>query len=232
MKRSPLLLTLILIGTPMLAAPMLAAPIRVIPPGEAPGEKPPAEKPPAEKPPPREKRPAKGPIRPLPREFLSEPIALRCGVTIVESRPSRPSPTTIARLNAVCDLATREIRSFAKDYGLGEIPDYPPKWGWGFLPDNTRARSLGDRDRFFPQHPGGDPYAITFCTKQFTVEAYDVNNPYFYESFAHEMYHVFGCYYRFFYDEEGENYELNERHARAFTARLRSRARAVVRQIP
>lgn len=98
-------------------------------------------------------------IMPTQEERLAHPVALDCGVTIIENvelkngKPTKQelSDADIKVLNVVCSKAIRRFQKFISHNHMGSINSEAGKFTWtaSFIPRTRQHRCLNDRqDRF------------------------------------------------------------------------------------
>ncbi len=130
---------------------------------------------------------------PLQNEFLENPVALDCGVTVQEVRGSLPQSYRL--LNRMCTLAYSNFFKFVEAKGLRVNHHNSFKWNVSFLPEGTCYRCLNDEQyRFSNRFISGAVIGYTSRNDRYAFITNIYDNE-FDVTFVHEMFHSMSMYY-------------------------------------
>lgn len=165
----------------------------------------------------------KGHVKPLPEELLQTPVALDCGVIIVENVEKRNgrlvraelTEQDINTLNAVCSKVSDSYSGFLSTHHMGKPSAKKFHWEASLLPDTRDYRCLNDtRFRFYSREIQEGNVAVDGYTDEFNRYTFSLSNrnsKYFKTVFAHEIFHGMNYFY---------GIADTERLAEDFTAQL------------
>jgi len=168
-----------------------------------------------------------GHIKPLPREQLSQPIRLSCGVVIEEWRGYSIDAAARGKVERLCNETLALFPKFLaeKGYSISEDELDTFYFQYSLLPDNTRYRSLNDTRYRFYDRPFRNPiWAYTSHTDEWVFMIGNSQHPEFSDTFVHETYHALTWNTGIFKQLPGRNYKekraLDEQMAQEFARRL------------
>ena len=183
--------------------------------------------------------PTQGPMNPLEKEKLSQPIYLKekCSkVSIIEWKPEASSPNNIETISILNEICNKAINNYKKTFIKFKL-NSPLLQSISILPKDSNYRSLNDSDfRFYfrsKSYQNGSVIPIWGYHQRMANAIYIFNeirtkekdkfitNPQFKETFSHELFHAMSQQSGLYNSHVGNKDEVEEKLAQKFAKVLR-----------